>query len=245
MTSDRNRIVFHGTRAPVGTSSKTLYPPSYEHPFFVADNPRIADSYINTYSGSMFVLRLKKPPKKMAFDFRNNSHMKALARKIPNTANFIYSFLNYRKENTFFGASRMLDLAIAVIDKDDSDYDPEAEAVKNASKYYKLEWLSLDELGLIRDAGDGTFDIDDSMKNLGGYGTTRRRAIKARIYKQIGELGFPLAMDGDTSKGSGINFNGNEFGIFDLNIIEDGITESMDPVKVVHAVKYFYPKEGL
>ncbi len=245
MTSDRNRLVFHGTRAPAGTSSKTLYPPSLNHPFFVADNPRIAESYVNTYSGSIFVLRLKTPPKKVAFDFRNSSHMKSLSGKIPNTVNFISDFLGHQRANTFFGASRMLDLAITVIDKDDPDYDPKAEAVKNASKYYKPEWLSLDELGLIRNVGDGTFDIDDSMKNLGGYGTTRRRAIKAKIYEKIKDLGFSIVMDGDTSKGSGINFSGNEFAMFDLDLIEDGINESIEVNKVIHTVKYLYPKEGL
>lgn len=216
------KIVYHGTKLPVGTRFN-LEKPEFDRPLFVGNIFEIATIYAasDIRNGSIFVMELTDDPYDISFNFLNRAHLKILARKLPLTAKLIEDRVIPGHEESFFDLSMTMGgVVYEFIGMDIERPEDEDEAPV---------FDSLVELGIIESMEDGTYKFCRTVKNLeikGALGEVNtRRIIKAAVFKAIYELGFKIVLDNDTS-GSG--YGGNEFAILDLSVIKTGLSQSIE-----------------
>ncbi len=97
----QSRIVYHGTKlSPGSLASSNLKPPSVENPFFVASNPRIAISYLQTgEDNSLYVLRLRDEPSRISLNLYDEDGIDALAGKLPKTASLLREYFSVMSDD--------------------------------------------------------------------------------------------------------------------------------------------------
>lgn len=216
------KIVYHGTKLPVGTPFN-LEKPEFDRPLFVGNIFEIATIYAasDIRSGSIFVMELTDDPYDISFNFLNKAHLKILARKLPLTAKLIEDTVIPGHEESFFDLSITMD-GVAYEFKISGNEKPKDEDEAQV-------FDSLVELGIIESTKDGKYEFCQKIKNLDidkKHGEVyTRRIIKGAVFKAICELGFKIALDNDTS-GSGRG--GNEFAILDLSVIKTGLSHSIE-----------------
>ena len=233
-SSMKKNLVFHGTNLPVWTPSTELRPPAFDRPLFVADVPAIATSYIVNSKGSVFIFNLKVNPRRAAFDFSSHMHLAELAQELPLTSSLIEKCLDNRDVG-FFMVSRLLETTANTILGGDEALD--LDDVTNRERYDVLK-----ELGLVLDDGRGGLDPSDELRAVshgsGRVGTLGRRLIKSKVFKVINGLGYPMAMDKDSSAYQ--SKSGKEYALFDMGIIENGSSLSVNPAQAMQYSKKLY-----
>lgn len=249
---DFPKIVFHGSSLPPGTDSTELRKPRLEQPLFVGDDISMALWYADIYKStnwytdvnndtnvtrtpSIFIFKLKESSKNLLFNMENYDDYKRLKSKFPNFVKYLqYKFVD---DETFFDAISVIATMACY------QWFFEKDEKFRKSFPYNINWgkttmLKVDaaiELGIAELSGDGKKqmvvcapEVEKIVTATGcnDNGITKvRRYAKAKIYKEIYDLGFRIVKDGDTTTDR--KNSRSEYAILDMDIIESGINKSM------------------
>ena len=252
---NKKLLYFHGSTLPPETDSKEIRKPSFDRPFFVADNLDAAIDYaIETGkdNASIFILVAKRPLHEIAFDISSKGYVESLSKKFPKLVKFIDKYRKTGFFTRFSGPRSFYDIicylaaslknAASILGGDQilqtfkvpnakpsfNDSDPFSSA-----KQYAVDIVN--ELGLAHISGD-MVKLDNelyfNLTNKDKDSLFTRRLIKSKIYEEIYKLGFHVVMDDDTTA---MGLDGNEYAILDMDVLEGGFSKSypMDGIKKV------------
>lgn len=237
-----NKIYFHGSTLPPGTSSKELWKPSTEKPFFVTDRLAIAEWYTNHYetwnnvkSTSIFILKTKKNLDDISFYFRNPSHLSKLAGDFPALVEVLKNELS--SEHSFFNVSHNLaTLLLRMFSEESTPHKFKSISKENESWWTKKtpsEVKALIQMGFIeRDPVTKELFSSEQVEKIirethdgdEEQFVRMRRLIKAPVFDKIHRLGYLSVKEWDTTPED----NGWEYAIFDMSVFENGWSKSIE-----------------
>ena len=248
---DFPRLVFHGSSLPPGTDSTELRKPKLEQPFFVGDSLDMAiwymefSNYGENINPSVFIFKMKESSKNLLFNIENYNDYKRLKTKFPNFINYLqYKLVG---DETFYDAMNTIATQTCYMWFITPD-DKFRKSIPYNDRWGKMTKLKVEvamELGIVESSTEKgkriiscTQEIEKILKANGSNDnslTLIRRYAKARIYKEIYDLGFRIVKDGDTTTNR--KNSRSEYAILDMDVFESGLNKSMSIVTARRKLK--------